>query len=370
VNVDHGPRNASQSLSSMRRRSMTSRSSQNLAFAFSVFVLVSCSENTTPTQPETAGNQPANPSELTIAANSWTAKARMPTARFNLAAGAVNNSLGQPILYAIGGIGVTFPDPTALSTVEAFNLATNTWSTKAPLPIPMESSNGVGVIGGKLYISGPAFGGGNVAGHLYMYDPGTNTWTRKADLPRPAGAGMTGVIDGKLYVLAGFTFTCDHCGENDPNLYRYDPVSDTWASLPDCPGQHLLGAGAVVNGKFYVAGGGEGFRLSRRLHVYDPVSNTWSEKARMSRRRYNIAGVTLLGRFYVLGGTTGDVDGIKFVEAYDPGTNTWVTKAPMLSGRSALAAARMNLDGVSRIVAVGGRNSNAGPLRTAEAYTP
>src|SRR6185295_5078014 len=59
-----------------------------------------------------------------------TAKADMPTARFGLASATVNG-----IVYAIGGadFAISSTNP-HLSTVEAYDPATNHWSTKAALP--------------------------------------------------------------------------------------------------------------------------------------------------------------------------------------------------------------------------------------------
>src|ERR1700738_2686760 len=55
----------------------------------------------------------------------WTTKTSMPTARQRLAAGFVNATL-----YAVGGIDADV----ALNTVEAYDPATDTWTTKAPMP--------------------------------------------------------------------------------------------------------------------------------------------------------------------------------------------------------------------------------------------
>ena len=58
------------------------------------------------------------------AANTWSTKAPMPTARQELAVGVING-----ILYAIGGNG-----PGSPNVVEAYDPAANSWSTKAPMP--------------------------------------------------------------------------------------------------------------------------------------------------------------------------------------------------------------------------------------------
>ena len=43
---------------------------------------------------------------------------------------------------------------TPLAKVTAYNVATNTWTDRRPLPVPLAWSNGAGVINGKIYVSG------------------------------------------------------------------------------------------------------------------------------------------------------------------------------------------------------------------------
>jgi N-acetylneuraminic acid mutarotase len=73
-------------------------------------------------------------------------KAPMPTARYSLAVGVVNDKI-----YAIGGCCGTGFSP--LATVEEYDPATDKWTTKAPMPIDREGL-AVGVVGGKIYAIG------------------------------------------------------------------------------------------------------------------------------------------------------------------------------------------------------------------------
>src|SRR5437763_4206084 len=66
---------------------------------------------------------------------SWSIKAPMPTARSAFAIGEING-----VLYAVGGARdrpniQPLPDP-AIGVVEAYDSATDTWTTKAPMPTP------------------------------------------------------------------------------------------------------------------------------------------------------------------------------------------------------------------------------------------
>jgi Kelch motif len=119
------------------------------ALALNSVLLASCSD--TATQPVTT-DVPRASAELAVASNSWVGRANMPSIeRVGLATAVVPNASGQSILYAIGGRAITGG---SLGKVQAYNVATNTWTNKASLPIAVYSTNGAGVIGGKIYISG------------------------------------------------------------------------------------------------------------------------------------------------------------------------------------------------------------------------
>jgi len=211
-----------------------------------------------PTQPETAGDPtPAAPA-FALASNTWTLKAAYPgQGLFGSSAGMVPNSAGQSIVYLFGGTdgqgGTGFH-------VQAYNVATNAWTTKASR-VFVFNSNGVGKIGSKLYFSGGyeySVGYAGIVFAVYAYDPAADQMIRKADMPKATADGVTGVIDGKLYVLAG---TCSgelwpdprYC-EQEPirRLFRYDPATNTWVGRASAPHFHKRGAGGLINGKFYV----------------------------------------------------------------------------------------------------------------------
>jgi N-acetylneuraminic acid mutarotase len=340
---------------------MTRRTPLYLSLALSGLILAACGENTTPAEPETGENQSMTASLLAAASNSWTTKATLPgpTELYGYDVGVIPNSAGQSIVYALGGTdgegGSGFP-------VQAYNVATNTWTMKSS-NVYVFNSNGVGKIGKKLYFSGGYdYGGGSLDIHstLYAYDPATDRMIRKADMPLHTADGVTGVVDGKLYVLPG---VCSgdlwpypgYC-ENEPirKLFRYDPASDTWSGLRYSPHFHRSAAGGVINGKFYVAGGLNGFTPVADLDVYDVATNTWSTRAPLPTAGAAI-GAVLGGKFYVI--SMGGSELHTYV--YNPGTNTWQTKAAPTTGPGAVA--RVTLDAHAYLFAVG---------HPSELYTP
>ena len=341
--------------------------------AFSSVALVSCGPEPALMEPA-ATAKPATAAPLALA-GSWTTRAPMPTPRSHLAAGVQNNSLGQPVLYAIGGLD---PGTGPLRTVEAYNFATDQWSSRASLHVALSNTNGVGVIGGKLYLSGGFFmtAEGLTGYHpgLNVYDPAQNRWTRKADMPKRFAQGVTGVIGGKLYVLPG---RCNNCGSAEQitsRLYRYDPLTNTWAFMTRGRNAHAGGAGAVINGKFYVAGGtGADGRPSNQLDVYDPATNRWTTLAPMPEARTGIAGTSLGGKLYIFGkSNAGEAERQNQVDAYNPVTNSWTAQTPMPgAGVGDLAVGRVTYQGQSHAVAVGGADiEGSNPGNVTRVYTP
>ena len=81
-----------------------------------------------------------------VAGGSWTRKTDMPTARFGLSTSVVDGKI-----YTIGG--GQSPYGTYLSTVEAYDPATDTWTRKTDMPTH-RSGHAVAVVNGKIYVIG------------------------------------------------------------------------------------------------------------------------------------------------------------------------------------------------------------------------
>jgi Kelch motif protein len=317
--------------------------------------LASCVGDTT--QPNPGATALGTP-EAAVSSGTWTTLARMWPPRYLLAAGTVNKTI-----YVAGGQ-IWLPgslDETA--RVDAYHVATNTWSQVKSLPSPVDGPYGVSAIDGRLYLAG-GYTSGNPNKDLFQYTPATNSWVRKRSLPASVFAGpyceggAQGVIGAKLYIYVP-------CGPGYPGgrLLRYNPATNSYVWLPGPPVKHDAGGAGVINGKFYLASGAS---AGRQLHVYDPVTNVWTAKARLPAARYRVASAVLNGKLFLIGGQLTGVDhGDGTLTWYDPATNTWTEGPPMPTPRFAAAGA----SATGRVFVIGGADS-VGVRGKVEAYTP
>jgi N-acetylneuraminic acid mutarotase len=325
--------------------------------------LVACAGDSLPLGPETPGAAEAVPSPMASAVG-WASGLPMPTKRLGLVAATVNG-----IVYAIGGQteflkGDSLAYGAKLTKVEAFNPASAQakWASKAPLPAKRAWPSGAAVISGKIYVPGGLSPNGNPTKTLYVYDPSTNTWSTKAPLPVASARGAAAVINGKLYVLTPTA--------NASLLHRYDPASNTWTARASAPRAHHYPASGVIDGKLYIAGTMNSNKTPfHGTSVYDPATNTWAQRSDMPGGSIG-AGSRVIGtKLYLVGGsdTPGAME-TSIIKVYDPATDYWTWQNSALwmpTARSFLAAATVN----GMLYALGGERFGE-VLATNERYTP
>ena len=321
--------------------------------------LAACAEDRNPTQPESATDaQPSGAMAEALASNTWTLKAAQPDFAFaNQASyGVMPDAAGNPVVYQLGG---RDDDGGSGAIVFEYRIATNTWSFRGSDPrIYAFSTNGVARIGNRLYVSGgQTFAGGtrSTDGSFWAYNPVANTLTQKPTPPKLTSDGVSGVIDGKLYVLPGrcssdYFPNPAYCEtESFRRLFRYNPATNSWVTKKQAPHIHLAGAGGVINGKFYVAGGNGTNTLDR----YDPATDTWQTLAPLPVGGF-ARGTVMQGKlwvvvyhFYANQGKT-----VPSAFVYNPATNAWTRKAAPKYGHSDIVAITWN--GKPYLLALGG----------------
>jgi N-acetylneuraminic acid mutarotase len=135
------------------------------------------------------------------------------------------------------------------------------WEAAAPLPTARNSAAGA-VIDGRLHVvGGRTMAGGNLDVHE-AYDPATDSWTTLAPLPRPergpkgSGGLAAAAIGDALYAFGGEWLS--EGGGVYAQVWRWSASSDTWqqATIMPMP-RHGLGA-VELDDTIYTIGGATG----------------------------------------------------------------------------------------------------------------
>jgi N-acetylneuraminic acid mutarotase len=191
-----------------------------------------------------------------------------------------------------------------------------------------------------------------------QYDPEADSWKELAPMPTPRGAAQAVVVGGKIYVIGGAHANIPGKPKNEPlwagvpqivvgTVEEYDPATNTWRTRAPMPTGRNHFLAAAVDGKIYTING----RLSTPfvtmsdvtdlVEEYDPATDVWIFKSRAPTRRGDVAGAVHNGRIYVAGGEYAEPRGkITFwaVEAYEPKTNSWQILPPMQITRHGFVA--------------------------------
>lgn len=250
------------------------------------------------------------------ASNSWSNQAPLSTVRSSMAAGVINGKL-----YVAGGktpiSGIVVPCQ-PVNVLEIYDPATNTWTTKTPMPTARQEA-GAGVIDGKLYVvGGQNQDTGGWLNVLEVYDPSNNTWTTKATMPTARRGLAVAALEGKLYAIGG---------EGTAGVLKtvevYDPVADLWTNSTPLQLPKLSPMCAVSNGVLYVAGGmNDQYKITGDLWSYTSAAG-WTTKAAMPLSVSNSQAVAINGKLYIASGLIGPNSTTNQVLFYDPASNIW-----------------------------------------------
>ena len=141
--------------------------------------------------------------EYNPATNTWRERSPMPTPRNHSAIGEVNGKI-----YVIGGrLGAAFIGVASnTDLVEEYTPATDQWGAiRARMPTA-RSAAAWGVYDGRIYVAGGEFQSSQLMAAfraLEAYDPATNTWTSLPQMPIPRHGLAGGVIGNRLHLVTG-----------------------------------------------------------------------------------------------------------------------------------------------------------------------
>ncbi len=201
------------------------------------------------------------------ATDAWKALAPMPSKRGAGAAAVVNGKI-----YVIGGVEVVpgskdgvihlghnaWPSH-AVGTNEEYDIATNSWRERSPMPTA-RNHLAVAAVGGKIYAIGGRLGSGfsitaSPTDLVEEYNPATNIWGNvMARMPTPSSGLAWGVYKGCVYVSGGEIQTWQYTG-----VFRFveafDPALNEWFVLPSLARARAGIAGGIIGDELHLVGG-------------------------------------------------------------------------------------------------------------------
>jgi N-acetylneuraminic acid mutarotase len=177
------------------------------------------------------------------ATNSWETKQPMPEPKANFGIAVYENKI-----YCIGGsqsMGYNGPEPTGLTM--AYDTQTNMWRTLTAMPTPRNYLC-ANVVDGKIYLIGgsikepenPPFYSVNLN---EVYDIATDSWSTRKPIPMAVQRYVSAVVDGKIYIIGGYD---PQRSSSEVLTQVYNPATDSWSTGAAAPNKMGDAAGATT----------------------------------------------------------------------------------------------------------------------------
>lgn len=235
-------------------------------------------------------NQEYNP-----ATNTWKNRRRLP-----LGLNHVGLAAHQGKLYAFGGFIRQNRDP--VSNAFVYDPQTDRWKEIASMP-SKRGAVAVVSLGDKLHLIGGAHGvqrgeRRSVNEH-FVYDIKTNSYANRAPLPvRRDHMGLV-AVSGKIHAIGG---RLESFNNNSPLHHAYDPDTEKWVELAKLPTPRSGFAAALLDGLIIVIGGEGRQGVFNENEAYDPGTNRWIRLAPMPSPRHGTGAAVIGSMMYIPGG--------------------------------------------------------------------
>jgi N-acetylneuraminic acid mutarotase len=286
-------------------------------------------------------------------------------------AGAAVNKVGFVTIEYVGPITTPVPDPTPTPTPTG----TINWTTRASNPVARSEAFGA-TINGKLYL----FGGYRdttfrPTTDARVYDPATNAWSAIRSLP-VALTHVAHADDGRFIYFAGGYPAGTSGGQffATSAVRRYDPATNSYASLPSLPQARGSGAMTLAGRSLYFMGGNDSARKDRAeawtLNL-DNLAAGWRQIASIPKALNHPAAASVGGQVYFISGQTSqDAAAVMSNQMwrYNASGNAWQQVASLPVQRSHVTSSTFTRNG--EIIVIGGESSHNKALRDVQAYNP
>ena len=194
--------------------------------------------------------------------------------------------------------------------------------------VAVEVGGKIYVIGGATTVEGSKepfftfFGPSRVLSTNDVYDPATNKWESRRPMAVPRNHAFAGAVNGKIYVIGGRTghgFILS--ATNTDAVEEYNPANDMWSAPKErMPTPRSGGAWGTDGRRIYVAGGEvttkELIGVFRGIEAYEPVTNSWTTLPSMPMPRHGVAGAVIGNRFHLVSGMIQSAGAMTFLDPH------------------------------------------------------
>jgi hypothetical protein len=272
---------------------------------------------------------------------------------------------------------VSFSAALAASAAFPASAQTGKWSVvgKSSGTIIGREETSFAQAGGKFYLMG-----GRGVSPVQEYSPATKAWKNLGNTPVEINHFQALSLHGLVYVICALNGAFPH-EVPIPNMYIYDPLSDTWVKGMAIPAARLRGSAgvAVYNDKIYVALGikdGHSAGWVPYLDEYDPATGGWKALPDAPRERDHFQTAIAGGKLYALGGRRSNwkvnnvldiFADLEKVDVYDIAKGSWST-LPAASNHPLPRSGSVNIALGDEIIVAGGGSTSNGTLAHKETH--
>jgi N-acetylneuraminic acid mutarotase len=251
------------------------------------------------------------------------------------------------------------------------------WQTAADAPLGLTEAQGV-VAGDKLYVFGgyTSFSPFCTTTRSHVYDPVTDSWTSLPDIPEAWTHAGVVADEGDIYMAGGYLNepNCEKSEVATTTVYRYDVAAATWHSdLPPLPEARGSGGLVRLGRDLHFFGGTDTDRIDRSEHWVLSLEggSPWRLADPLPNPRNHMGYAALGGRIYAIGGQHSHEDDAvaqTSVHRYNPDLDLWTEVASLPTPLSHQSSSTFVIG--NRIMVIGGEEGHNNDIDTVLAYDP
>jgi hypothetical protein len=232
-----------------------------------------------------------------------------------------------------------------------------TWERLAAMPTP-RTEVAAALADGHIVVAGGFAPPDRTVSTVEVFDIASDTWRAGPDLPLAVNHAMAASVSGQVFVFGGYL---EDGPASDAAFVLREGRWDTIAPMPE---PRAAGGAAVAGGRIYVVGGVGPAGIATETLVFDPAAGSWSTAAGLNTPREHMGVAAYDERIYAIGGRAGSLDGFGDAEVYDPAVDEWTVLPDLPTPRGGMAATATS----NGFVIAAGGEEQGGTFEEVEAF--